>query len=190
MNKLLNRLNDWLFPTALLLIIATIPLMGDHISSLLSFQRTSIIDSEYWRLITANFIHLNDNHLYLNGAGLLLIWLLVGDKFKAIEWLFLTALLALTVSIGLFIFNPDLQHYVGLSGVLHGLLVAGALKYYDSYEEMVLLALVVVKLLYEQAYGPLSGSEELINGSVIVDAHLYGAIVAMGYMYIRRVFVK
>jgi hypothetical protein len=41
---------------------------------------------------------------------------------------------------------------------------------------MVICAVVVGKLLYEQLVGPLPGSESVAGGTVIVNAHLYGAV--------------
>ncbi|MCF6254356.1 MAG: rhombosortase [Thiomicrorhabdus sp.] len=156
----------------------------------LSFQRPLIIDGEYWRLLTAHIVHLNDYHLYLNLAGLWLIWLFVGDRFKLIEWLVLTVVLALIVSLGLVALNPYLESYVGFSGVLHGLLIVGLLKHFNTYEEMVLLVLVVLKLFYEQVFGSFSGSAELINGNVIVDAHFYGAVAGVSYILLRSILVS
>ncbi|MCH8278820.1 MAG: hypothetical protein IIC12_07825 [Proteobacteria bacterium] len=67
--------------------------------------------------------------------------------------------------------------YVGLSGLLHGLLVAGILvRLRDlNAETVILAALIVAKLAWEQFNGPLPGSETTSGGPVIVDAHLYGA---------------
>jgi hypothetical protein len=71
---------------------------------------------------------------------------------------------------------------VGLSGVLHGLLVAGLLHGLMTprrRESAVVLALVFAKLAYEQLAGPLPGSAATAGGAVIVDAHLYGAIAGL-----------
>jgi membrane associated rhomboid family serine protease len=62
--------------------------------------------------------------------------------------------------------------------VLHGLLVAGlfAGAMQRDREAVVLSILVIAKLVWEQAVGPLPGSESTAGGAVIVDAHLYGAV--------------
>jgi len=74
--------------------------------------------------------------------------------------------------------NPEVQRYVGLSGVLHGLFVTGALSETacDRRWGLGLLAAVGAKLAYEQLFGPLPGSEAGAGGPVLVDAHLYGAL--------------
>lgn len=195
MNPSLNRdpvshLSLWLFPIILTTLILAVFLLDRFFFQSLSFQRQLLVNGEYWRLLSAHIVHLNDNHLYLNLAGLWLIWFFVGDRFKLIEWFVLTIVLALIVSLILVAFNPYLESYVGFSGVLYGLLMAGLLKQFNTYEDIILFILVVLKLFYEQVYGSFSGSTELINGSVIVDAHFYGAIVGVGYILLRGLCMR
>jgi rhomboid family GlyGly-CTERM serine protease len=89
--------------------------------------------------------------------------------------------LGIAVSAGLFIFNPRLQWYAGLSGVLHGLLAAGALRMVMNGKPtyLVLAGLLVIKLAYEHRFGPLPVSEMLVPQRVIVDAHVYGAVAGV-----------
>jgi len=65
-----------------------------------------------------------------------------------------------------------------LSGLLHGLLLAGAIAGVRSLpaESLVICAVVVAKLAYEQIAGPLPGSESVAGGAVVVNSHLYGAV--------------
>ena len=51
-----------------------------------------------------------------------------------------------------------------------------------------LLIGVLIKLIYEQFAGPLPGSEDTAGGTVIVDAHLYGAVsgAVVGAMMLIR----
>lgn len=60
-------------------------------------------------------------HLLLDGAALLLLWHLFGRRFRLRHWLIITTVTMLGVSTGLYLFNPRLVTYVGLSGMLHGL---------------------------------------------------------------------
>ena len=66
---------------------------------------------------------------------------------------------------------------MGLSGVLHAILVAGIILALSAGERVqwLLLCLVAIKLLWEQMVGPLPGSASVAGGPVLVDAHLYGA---------------
>jgi len=74
-----------------------------------------------------------------------------------------------------------LQWYVGLSGLLHGMLAAGILASLPERraEASILGVVVAGKLVFEQLVGPLPGSESTSGGAVIVDAHLFGVIGGM-----------
>jgi hypothetical protein len=81
-------------------------------------------------------------------------------------------------SAGFWYLSRNMLWYVGLSGVLHGLIIAGAIRGLRQLpgESAVILAAVIGKLTWEQLAGPLPGSESVSGGNVIVNAHLYGAI--------------
>jgi len=85
---------------------------------------------------------------------------------------------ALVVGLGLLLLNPDVLQYAGLSGILHGIWLAGALfgAYSGRWEAYIMIMLLVFKLFCEQIFGPLPTSINLTGGSVMVNAHLYGAI--------------
>lgn len=151
---------------------------GEETTLLLRFERSAIGAGEWWRLLTGHLLHLGWSHLVLNLAGLALVWLLVAPALRPMEWLALLGLSALGTSAGLLWFLPSLQWYVGLSGLLHAILTGGALAKARAgdREGWVLLAMVALKLLWEQAAGPLPGTERAAGGAVIVDAHLFGAL--------------
>jgi membrane associated rhomboid family serine protease len=80
------------------------------------------------------------------------------------------------IDTGFLLLMPHLQWYVGLSGVLHGLLTAGAVAWWrleDRRLTLVLWLILLTKLTWEQWHGALPLSGDL---NVIVNAHLYGAI--------------
>lgn len=83
------------------------------------------------------------------------------------------------VTFGMWIFSPDIQWYVGLSGSLHGLLVTLIIVDYVSQKHWLnifLLVGLIAKLAWEGMMGPLPGSESAAGGPVVVQAHLYGFI--------------
>jgi membrane associated rhomboid family serine protease len=92
---------------------------------------------------------------------------------------------------GLWFLDPDIRWYVGLSGLLHGLLAAGAIGGFRALpgESVVIGALIAAKVGYEQLVGPLPGSESTAGGAVVVNAHLYGALggVLFALLFRRRV---
>lgn len=171
-------LRPYCLPLGLTLSVTLLALGGSGLTAILRFDRAALLHGEVWRLFTGHLVHLGWSHTGLNVAGLAVIWALVGHTFNNRQWCLVIAGLMLGTSLGLLIFNPALDWYVGLSGVLHGMLVAGALAGIRSGEHgaYVLLALLVIKLVWEQLAGPLPGAEATAGGTVIVDAHLYGGL--------------
>lgn len=155
-----------------------VALAGEHAALWLRYDRSAIQHGQWWRLLTGNFVHLGWSHLWLNLAGWLLVWLLFKTHVPVKAWGIATVFCSLGVGLGLLWGSPHLSWYVGLSGVLHGYFVIGALLSIRlGYRfELLLLALVIGKLIWEQNVGPLPGSEKYSGGHVVVDAHLYGAI--------------
>jgi rhomboid family GlyGly-CTERM serine protease len=151
---------------------------GDEGREVFKYDRLAIGDGEYWRLLTAHFVHLGSTHLVLNLAGLLLVWLLVGRYYSGLQWLAVLAGSVIAISGGFWFIDTYMLWYVGLSGVLHGLLVAGAIRGFRALpsESAIILAIVTGKLAWEQLSGPLPGSESVSGGDVVVNAHLFGAI--------------
>jgi rhomboid family GlyGly-CTERM serine protease len=151
-------------------------LAGEPLTLLLRYERGAVLHGELWRVMTCHFTHADGLHLAVNLAGLWLVSMLVGAEFAALEWLIVAICSMLVIGIGFVVFEPGLEWYVGLSGVLHGLLAAGAVSWASRGERVpaaVLASVLIVKLVWEQVLGPLPFSGRL---PVIVAAHLDGAI--------------
>ncbi len=177
----LSQLRPHFLPLALAISITLFALGGSELSLLFRFERELLQAGEIWRLISGHLVHLSWSHLGLNIMGLALVWLLVGANLSIKNWLIAITGTALGISAGLWVFNPELTWYVGLSGVLHGILITGCIVEVrrdglKNKAAMVLLALVWAKLVWEQVAGPLPGSELSAGGKVIVDAHFYGGL--------------
>jgi rhomboid family GlyGly-CTERM serine protease len=182
--------HHFLIPIGIAIIVTVIALIGSEASQWLRYDRIAIQDGQLWRIITAHLTHLGWSHLAMNLAGLALIWAIFGNQISTGRWLVIFLLGAIGTSVLLYIFNPQLRWYVGLSGVLHTLFIAGCLAdlKHRRWDSRILLALVIAKLVYEQAWGPMPGSESTAGGKVIVDAHLYGAIfgfLIMGFYMLK-----
>lgn len=168
----------WLLPILVVVVSGALMIGGESAREWLRFERAAISDGEVWRLLTGHYVHLGVSHFLLNAAGLLLVWYLVGRQFSALQWLLIGCGSLIAIDLGFWILEPELEWYVGLSGLLHGLLVAGIIKGWrgDRLTAMMLAVMVAAKLLYEQLAGPLPGSVASSGGSVVVAAHLYGAL--------------
>ena len=163
----------------LLLALAVIALAagGTAAGELLRYQRDAILARhEYWRLLSGHLVHGGWQHTWLNLAGLLLMVSLCRGTYTLGQWLLIVAVSTLCLDLGLLLLMPGLHWYVGLSGILHGVLAAGALAWWRSEDVWlagILSAVLLCKLIWEQWQGALPLSGEL---NVIVNAHLYGAI--------------
>lgn len=168
----------WLLPLGVAIICVILQMAGA--TEALRFER-ALLAAEPWRLLSGHLVHLGWTHLALNLAGLALIWALVGRRLQGWAWCVALVVCALVISIMLYLRDADLTWYVGLSGVLHGLLVLGALASLSGERRFALLLLVAVagKLAWEQVTGSDSGTALLVGGAVIVNAHLYGALAGL-----------
>ena len=150
---------------------------GNETRMALAYTRAGLEAGEFWRLLTAHFVHLSLKHLLLNLAGLALVVWIVGHAFSWSQWLIVVMLSIVSIDAGFWLLEPELAWYVGISGLLNGFLAAGlVIGVADRERESIVLAVIVVaKLTWEQTVGPLPGSESTSGGAVIVDAHIYGA---------------
>lgn len=150
-------------------------LVGSTAREALRFDRVPLSHGEWWRLLSAHFVHLDLEHAVLNGLGLILMWALFARDYRPLGWLAIYLASALAVSAGLWFLNPELEWYVGASGALHGVMTAGTLAHLrrGDLDGWLLALFILAKLAYEQFAGalPLAGSPD-----TVVDAHLYGAI--------------
>lgn len=176
-----NRFVPHLLPVIIAASAIGIAIAGEQTQALLRYQREAIFAGEWWRLFTGHLVHLGNTHTVMNVLGLALVWGLLWQSLTPLQWLFVTLGSAGGIGLGLLWLNPELAWYVGLSGLLHGLFVAGVLAdmLRGGRREVLLLAAIAVKLMYEQFSGPLPGTAEFADGPVVVDAHLYGAIAGM-----------
>lgn len=164
---------------------------GEPVRDALRYDRAAIAGGAWWRLFTGNFVHLGWSHLAEDMAGYILLWLLFEDALPAWRCPALIAVGALGVGLGLLAGAPDLIWYVGISGALNTVWMAGAMRLMRRGEGIgwLLGLFLLAKLVYEQCLGPLPFSEATTGGAVVVDAHLYGAFTGAlvgGISLLRR----
>lgn len=163
---------------ALLLLSLALQATPEDLQAMLRYERSAIEAGEWWRLLTAHLVHLNWTHFTLNMLGLLLLVALFLRELTGKVLLMALICGALMVSLGLLLFSPEVEWYVGMSGMLHGLLAACLIRTIPHAPRLglVLLALLVGKLLVEQVTG--APSSAIIGESiqVIGVAHIYGAL--------------
>ena len=178
-----------LFILALWLLLIATQYLGVNY---FAFNRQSIADGEYWRLLTAHFIHLNDRHLLLNMLGVGLVLILFEQLLSIGQWIIVMVISALTISVMMYLYLPQVTGYVGLSGVIHTLYVVGVMQLLMQSKERFfavgLACLVTLKLLTENRGQGISVTADLIGGHVLFQAHLYGAWVGLFWGSVLSLF--
>lgn len=149
---------------------------------LLSLEATRVESGEIWRLLSANLVHFGWAHTLMNVGALLLCALAFFTDTSLAKFSLLLLWCCLAVGMGIFLLNPEYVPYAGLSGALHGLIVAGLLqtRAYPFWVRAVALVLVAVKLGQENSAGyEATDIQQLIPVAVAVESHLYGAIAGV-----------
>jgi rhomboid family GlyGly-CTERM serine protease len=170
----------WRVPLALALVLVAVQLLGAPARETLPYDRAAILaNGEYARLVTAHFFHYDLPHLAWNLAGLALVAALFAREFDLRGWLAILVASTIAVDLGFLVFEPQLQWYVGFSGVLHGLMAAGLCAWLwrtpDAITALV-AGLFACKLGWEHLAGPLPFTASTLALPVIHQAHTYGAI--------------
>jgi rhomboid family GlyGly-CTERM serine protease len=176
----LTSLNgDGLYGLALLGVAALLLLPeinGDAARAALRYERVAIVAGQWWRLLTAHFVHIDLEHALLNIMGVVLMWAIFARDLTPRQWLIITAVVVLTIDAGLWFRDTGVDWYVGASGALHGFMAAGTYVHLrrGDLDGWVLLVFIVLKLGYEQLHGVLPFAES--GMPVVLNAHLYGAL--------------
>lgn len=176
MNSAIEHLRPWRVPLALSALLLALQASG--LKNALEYSREAVHQGQLWRLLTCNLVHLGWVHLVRDLAGLGLIWWLVSRDVSERSALWVLAISALSVGVGLLLFSPGIEWYVGISGALFGLYSAGALRICKERRlpgAALLLGMVGI-LAWSLYAGALPGETTGLGGTVVPQAHLYGAI--------------
>lgn len=146
----------------------------------LAWQREAIGGGQWGRLLTGHLAHLGLRHLLFNLLGLIVIaeLLLEGWRLPALLSLLLAS--ALGTSLFLWVGEPGLRWYAGLSGLLHGLWAGAALiGWLDGRSRLAAVALgaLALKLLLL--------NHAAASVPVVPVAHVYGAASGLLWALVR-----
>jgi rhomboid family GlyGly-CTERM serine protease len=170
----------WRAPLALGSTLAALQWLASVLPATFPYDRAAIVaGGQYWRLLTAHLVHHDFSHLAWNLAGLALVAWLFAREFTLRGWLVIFGSSTLAVDLGFLVFEPQLQWYVGFSGVLHGLMAAGLCAWlWRSPDALTALVagLFALKLGWEHFRGALPFTAATLAVPVIHEAHTYGAL--------------
>jgi len=165
------------------------------------YDRTLLAEGQWWRLLTGQLVHTNTLHLIMNGAAVVALWFVFGQNFllgrrhPIAAYLGLVGLLSTLISVGLWLWFPEVEVYYGLSGVLHGLFCVGAISelFERRWSGGLLLIGCFVKVGWELTAGPSAATASIIEAEVAVSSHLLGTVfgtllgvVIGGLFWLRR----
>lgn len=173
----------------LILMAVCVLLQWLDFAEIMRFDRAAIEQGHLGLLLSGNLVHLNWSHLWLNTAGLLMVAIFFSHYLSCYSWIILTIWSGMLVGFCLYIFNPEIFWYVGMSGVLHGLFIVGAWQEFRHHKVsgLSILSLLIIKLIWEQSAGALPSSEAMAGGRVVVDSHLYGAIAGVLFVVLTEI---
>lgn len=191
-------LRQWLPGFAIGCCALAISYLPDSIA-MFRYDRLAISAGQFWRILTAHFVHIDTSHLLYNLLGLALICELLWMDLPARHGLGIMLSAALGISAALWWLQPAIVWYAGLSGVLHGLWAGCALRgllsvVYEREARAVgsapsgsmricatALVALAAKLYLERLPGAL-----ITKGTggipVVPSAHLYGALTGLTYV--------
>lgn len=178
-------MRDYVLYLFLLVTIVLLMLAEPLSSQWLMFDRSAIDEGQLWRLFSAHFVHLSPMHLLGNAMGVILLGYIAGRSLNNALGVTLLIWCLLVVGGGLYVFADYLERYVGLSGVLHGLILVAPFvsPFYSRRIAASFLVLVVAKVLWEQSsfYDDMA-MVGMIGGRVEANAHLLGTIAGLLFL--------
>jgi rhomboid family GlyGly-CTERM serine protease len=143
---------------ALVLALTNLPLLAGPVSETLLFVPSRVAAGEWWRVLTAPFVHVSAYHLTLDAGAFLLLYHGLREPSCAKRLCVAAACAAGSLLASLPVLAPD-GSLCGLSGVAHGLLAFSALEMLASGDRTVaraglaVLLAVLAKSAYEAATG-------------------------------------
>ncbi len=180
-------MRDYLLYIALLLSLLILSCLEPVSSQWLMYDRELITSGQIWRLFSAHFVHLSLPHMAGNAMGLVLLGYIAGKFLNNMLGIILLLWCISVVGTGLYFYADYLQRYVGLSGVLHGLLMVAPFVsgYYSRKVAFSFLIIIVVKVVWEQS--PWYDDMALlgtIGGRVEANAHLLGVVAGAIFLLV------
>lgn len=144
---------------------------------------------EYWRWLTSSLVHFGWAHSLMNIAGFLLVTWALFYQVSIFRFACLLVFCILVIGIGMPIVS-EIRYYAGLSGAIHGLLIAGSVYAVDHaiWKRALVILITLGKVIHEQLPGYQANDlQALMPVPVAVDAHLLGLIAGFIFVVIDKI---
>ena len=183
-------INALLCPLIFFLIALTIIALSPEGPMLMQYDQIAVKQGQWWRIISAHFTHSTWNHFFLNMLGLGIMAVMFAQVATVSRWISIMIFSSLFCSLGFFLFGSDDYAYVGMSDVLHGVIIAYAFLDYKHFKlgNVILITGTFAKVLWEQSPYYVESSGEFIGGRVATESHFYGAVsgLILGLFFVWR----
>jgi len=187
------RLSDWAAACGLSVFLIALFLGGPQLTRALQYERTLVLAGQWWRLAGGQLVHADAAHLAWNLLGLWLVAVLFVREFTLRGWLLILLASTAAIDAGFLLLQPNLEWYLGFSGVLHGCMAAGLLAWLAEARRdpltLTIAALFAAKLAWEHFAGALPFTAATLSLPVVHEAHSYGAaggLAAGTWLVLRR----
>jgi len=177
--------------TTLLVVGALLTFSSQSLSSMLLYERSSILSGEIWRLVTGHLVHFSKGHLLLDLVCIAVAgWIIETRRYPMFGLMCVVS--ALVVGLVSLLLLPDMYRYGGLSAI--GIsaityLCLLSLKENASQRWIYLMMLFVtgLKIISEVATGEMLFAS--IDGSRVVPvplAHFAGMVVGALFFILEK----
>ncbi len=144
---------------------------------------------EYWRWLTSSLVHFGWAHSLMNITGFLLVTWALFYQVSIFRFACLLVFCILVIGIAMPIVS-EIRYYAGLSGAIHGLLIAGSVYAVDHaiWKRALVILITLGKVIHEQLPGYQANDlQALMPVPVAVDAHLLGLIAGFIFVAIDKI---
>jgi len=155
---------------------------------LCEYDRATILDGQWWRVITGHFVHWNYDHLFWD----LLMFVVLGvftERRDRVSFVVTTVVAALAISAGLWWGTPQLTTYRGLSGIDSALFALAAVQLWrgtprSAWATRTLIVSGGVGFVLKVAFEIISGQTLFVNAEAAAFVplplvHAIGAAVGV-----------
>jgi membrane associated rhomboid family serine protease len=165
---------------ALNVVAYVIQLADPNITARFADQPASVASGQYYRMLTAAFLHASILHIAFNMGALYIFGSQVERAIGAVRFLALYLLAAVGGSLGSLLFAPRNLESVGASGAIFGLLGAYlVIARRRGMDTRPIVGLVVIELL-------LGAANPVIDNRAHVGGLITGLAVALGFGWAER----